>query len=130
MRESALTTEILAQLARGAVRLFRNNCGFGWQAVGTKKLDNGDMILRQPRLIRFGLFKGSADYIGWVSVTITPEMVGQTLAVFTAMEFKKTGGGKRSQEQKNFIKAVKAAGGRAGFADSIEKARAIITGEL
>jgi ribosomal protein S19 len=38
--------------------------------------------------VQFGLCKGSADLIGWKRVTVTPEMVGSTVAVFTSIEVK------------------------------------------
>lgn len=47
--------------------------------------------LRSPdgkRWIPCGLGKGSPDLIGWVSVIITPEMVGRRVAIFVGIETK------------------------------------------
>jgi hypothetical protein len=54
-------------------------------------------------------------------------MVGQTVAVFTALETKTTKG-KASEKQDAFIKAVNDNGGRAGVVRSIEDALRIIGG--
>jgi hypothetical protein len=75
------------------------------------------------RFVRFGVGDpGGSDLLGWKSVTITPEMVGKKIAVFTALECKipgwKPSGAaqiKHYNEQLNFINAVKDAGGIAGF---------------
>jgi hypothetical protein len=57
-----------------------------------------------------GLHKGSSDLIGWKTVEITPDMVGQHVAIFTAVEVK-TGSGRTTAEQEQFLQAVRAAGG-------------------
>lgn len=68
----------------------------------------------------------SSDEIGMTSVIITPEMVGQKIAVFTAVECKKPGWkfnpkDKRESAQKNFIDMVLNAGGYAGFASCVDE---------
>ncbi len=63
------------------VRIFRNNTGFD----ATNK-------------VRYGLVTGSSDLIGWKSVTVTPDMVGQQVAVFVALEVK-TPKGRATDEQ-------------------------------
>ena len=55
---------------------FRNNVGQAW--AGEKR----------DKPVRYGLEKGSADLIGYTSVVITPEMVGQKVAIFTSIEDK------------------------------------------
>lgn len=100
-------------------RLFRNNSG----------------VLPDPntgRPVRFGLGNESArinkemkssDYIGWTSVVITPEMVGKTVAVVTALEAKAVGfkpkheyrDGSREKAQNKFMQLIISAGGIAGF---------------
>jgi hypothetical protein len=65
----------LALGTRPDLRLFRNNTG----------------TLPDPRTgrpVQFGLARGSADLIGLRTVTITPDMVGQQVAVFTSIEVK------------------------------------------
>lgn len=81
------------------------------------------------RLVRFGLGNVSAnhaevmkssDLIGITEVTITPEMVGKKLGVFTAIEvkredWKQSQNNKREIAQQNFINWVKLRGGLATF---------------
>ena len=69
----------------------------------------------------FGLAKGSADLIGWRTVTVTQEMVGTQVAVFTSIEVK-TPIGRVKPEQQQWLDAVQAAGGIAGVARSVEDA--------
>jgi hypothetical protein len=74
--------------------------------------------------VRYGLQPGSSDLIGWRTVTITPEMVGQQVAVFTSIEVK-TPTGRVKPEQQQWLDAVQAAGGIAGVARSVEDAQAL-----
>ncbi len=113
MTEQALQQRILLALGRGAARLWRNNTGCLPDANG--------------RMVRFGLCRGSADLIGYTTVTVTPDMVGQRLAVFTAVEVK-TPTGRPTPEQTAFLKHIQDAGGRAGIARSIDDARRIAEG--
>lgn len=62
---------------------------------------------------------GGSDLIGYRIMTVTPAMVGQRIAVFTAIETKIKGGHK-SASQKLFIEAVKSNGGIGIFAYSID----------
>lgn len=89
--------------------------------IGSTLFKNNVGALQTPDgyYIRYGLCKGSSDLIGWTPVTITPEMVGKRIAVFTACEVKKNkhGSYRATKEQQAFIAAVKSAGGYAGVAD-------------
>ena len=76
----------------------------------------------------FGLAKGSSDLIGWTTRTITPEMVGQQVAVFTSIEVKSATGRIRP-EQQQWIDAVQAAGGIAGVARSVEDAQQLLSAD-
>ncbi len=77
------------------------------------------------RPIRYGVCNpGGSDLIGWTPVQITPDMVGKTVAVFTAVEVK-TPNGKPTEHQLNFITQVLRAGGFAGIARSPGDAVAI-----
>ena len=76
----------------------------------------------------FGLARGSADLIGWRTVTITPDMVGQQVAVFTSIEVK-TPTGRIRPEQQQWLDAVQAAGGIAGVARSVKDALRITTAD-
>lgn len=74
----------------------------------------------------------SSDLLGITKVVITPEMVGRTLGIFTAIEVKNEKWksdkkfDKRETAQKNFINWVLSMGGFAGFANSVDKAKQII----
>ena len=77
------------------------------------------LTLDGQRRVMAGLGKGSADLIGWKTVTITPDMVGKKIAIFTAAEIK-TETGYATPEQKHFLNTVALAGGRAFLARSPE----------
>jgi hypothetical protein len=105
--ETALQNEI--RLAVGKLkdtRLFRNNVG----------MING---------VQFGLCVGSSDLIGFQSVTVTPEMVGQKIAVFTALEVK-TEKGKPTPAQTKFVEMVRSFGGKSAIVKSVDDALEIL----
>jgi len=81
---------------------------------------------RTGRLVTFGLARGSADLIGWRTVTITPAMVGTRLAVFTSIEVK-TPTGRVRPEQQAWLEAVTHAGGLAGIARSVTDVQALLS---
>lgn len=60
------------------------------------------------RTVNIGI-KGSSDLMAVKPTLITPEMVGQTLAVFVAVEVK-TATGRQSEPQKKWQKAVEKLG--------------------
>ena len=80
---------------------------------------------RTGRLVSFGLARGSADLIGWRTITVTADMVGQRLAVFTSIEVK-TPTGRIRPDQTAWLDAVQAAGGIAGVARSVDDATTIL----
>lgn len=113
--ETTLQQEI--RLALGTIpstRIFRNQVG---------SLPDP----RTGRLVTFGLARGSADLIGWRTITIGPEHVGQRIAVFTSIEVK-TPTGRLTPQQRNWQAAVLAAGGFSGIARSVSDALQIATG--
>ena len=112
--EQTIQQQIRLQCSRGPVRLHRNN-------TGTLRDQHG-------RPVQFGLAKGSADLIGWTTRTITPDMVGQQVAVFTSIEVKRATGRLRP-DQRQWMEAVQAAGGIAGVARSVEDAVGLTTVE-
>ena len=126
-------------LAVGAVsRLFRLNTGRGWISgmgpAGVQRLTDGSVLIKaaRPVALGFGLSTGepvvgACDLPGWTTVTITPEMVGKSVAVFTSIEAKRTTGGKATTDQINWRNQVQAAGGIAGIANSPEAALQIIS---
>jgi hypothetical protein len=73
------------------------------------------VLIHDARPLHAGLCEGSSDLIGWTPVTITPDMVGTTIAVFTAVEVK-TGRVRVTEAQTRFLDAVTAAGGIARVA--------------
>jgi len=75
----------------------------------------------------FGLCEGSSDLIGWRSITITEDMVGQRIAQFVAIEVKNEAG-KLRKTQAAFLNTVAEAGGRAGVARSVTDAVHILAG--
>ena len=98
-------------------RLFRNNVGNAWQGIpkefnryGVVEVEEGDVLLKKARRIKFGLGVGMHDLIGWTKRKITADMVGKVIAVFTSAEIK-TKIGKVSIEQKNFQETVRLHGG-------------------
>lgn len=81
---------------------------------------------RTGRLVTFGLAKGSADLIGWRTIEITPDMVGQRVAVFCSLEVK-TAAGRLTDQQRNWLEAVRRAGGIAGVVRSVADAQQILS---
>lgn len=113
MREQVIQQQIRLNIGiNPEVRLFRNNCGTATDP-------------RTGNFIRYGLSPGSSDLIGIRKVTITPDMVGQTIGVFTSLEVK-TDTGKPSTDQKKWLSMVTAFGGIAGVARSPQDARRIL----
>lgn len=96
MSENSVMQKIRLDAVAEGARLFRNNVGLFDTLDGRK--------------IRTGLCVGSSDLIGWTEVTITPEMVGRKVAVFTAVEVKAPRG-RLTKEQAAFIAAVNRHGG-------------------
>ena len=109
--EQEIQQRIRLACGRGAVRLWRNN--------------TGALVDQQGRFLRFGLCKGSSDLIGLRSLEITPEMVGQRLAQFVALEVK-AAHGVASPEQRAFLHLVQELGGVAAVCRSIEEARTVL----
>ena len=107
MSEGSLLKQIQVALSNAGARLFRNN-------VGRYKNSSGHWI-------QYGLAVGSSDLVGWRSIKVTQEMVGQTVAIFAACEVK-TKAGRLTQDQNNFLEVVKQSGGIACVARSVDEA--------
>lgn len=113
MSEHALQDRI--RLAVGRVphaRLFRNVVAKAWAGKLISASDGLVTLARAQRIVA-GLAPGSSDLVGWTTVTITPDMVGARVAVFTSGEVK-TDKGRFEDGQENWLRVVSAAG---GFAD-------------
>lgn len=124
--ESEIQQTIQIEGVQFGTQLLRNNSGASknaqgrwvWYGLGNISKKHGEHIK-------------SSDLIGFTRVTITQEMVGQAVAIFTAVEVKESGWSrnlkdKREKAQENFINWIRANGGFAGFANSIESLRKII----
>lgn len=116
--ESAVQVAVRLEASHKGVRLFRNNVGA--------------MIDSRGVPIRYGLANDSkqvneaiksADLIGWKSVIIKPEHIGQCFAVFVSRECKKVGwhytGDHHEQAQLAWAQLVTSAGGDAAFCTGI-----------
>ena len=109
--EHEIQQRIRLACGRGPVRLWRNN--------------TGALVDQQGRYVRFGLCKGSSDLIGLRALEITPELVGQRLAQFVALEIK-TAQGVLSPEQRAFLRLVQELGGVAAVCRSVEEAEQLL----
>jgi len=126
--EAEAKEAVLLRAGQWGSRLFKNNSGVAYTEGG--------------RPVFFGLgnegkkdddsFR-TPDDVGWTMVTITPEMVGKKVAVFTCIDSKKVGfvvkmnysKGTREYGQKKFFDLVTSANGIAGFASTPEQVDAI-----
>ncbi len=106
-------------------RLFRNNVGLAW--TGKAMVTALGVLIKRPYQIKFGLCVGSADVIGFTCVTVTPDMVGRTMAQFTAVEVKGKHG-HLTDSQRAFIAMVLEHGGRAGAVRSAEELITLMDG--
>ena len=114
MTEKDVERKIILYASQCGCTLFKNEMGVGKSVSGNT--------------IKYGLCNGSSDLIGWTPITITEDMVGSKVAVFTAVEVKlnKHGKYKATESQKLFISAVLKNGGYAGVADCNEDFEKIV----
>lgn len=119
-----LTNEIRNAVSRVGARLFVMTTGRFWSGVVVGRTAEGHLILRNPRLVNVG-FEGLSDLAGYAPVTITQDMVGQTVAVLSLVEVK-AGRDRPTPKQLQVIDVVKRAGGRAGIARSVNDALEIV----
>ena len=124
--ESDVQQHIQAEGPKYGCQLLRNNSGAFENAQGQWiRFGLGNVSKKHSDKIK------SSDLIGFTKVTITPDMVGKVVAVFTAVEVKKPGWkllGKTPEEkaQLAFIDWVFLQGGLAGIANSVESFRKIL----
>lgn len=116
MSEKAIQSAVMLAASQAGFTIWRNNTGQAWAGDATRLAD-GSILIRNPRPLHVGLCKGSADLIGIRPVVVAPEMLGQTLAQFTAIEVK-TPRGKLSEPQARFLAFVESKGGLALLARS------------
>jgi hypothetical protein len=121
--ESDLYGDIIGEHSHGPTRLFRQQSALAWAGKVIARTAT-TITLSHPHAIKIGT-PGIADLGGFTSVTITPEMVGQTLAVAIQIECK---GAKTrvTPEQRNFLAMSARLGVRCGIARNSYDARCII----
>lgn len=121
MTETPVQAEIWLDVGSDpTVRLFRNNCGLLYD--------------RNGRPVKYGIANpGGSDLIGFRSIVVTPEMVGQTVAVFSALEIKTPEWRPRNaadklrwEQQQKFVGMVREFGGIAGVVRSPAEARRVM----
>ena len=111
--ETKIQQEIRLALGQHpSLRLFRNQVG---------QLPNP----RTGRYVQFGLAQGSSDLIGFKTIKVTPDMVGQEIAQFVSLEIK-TESGKLTEMQHNWLQKVKTSGGIVGVARTVKDALKIL----
>lgn len=132
MSESNIQREIMLALSKAGVTVWRNNTGQAWAgeshritSATTVRLQPGDVVVRNARPLHAGLCRGSSDLIGLQPVVVAPEHIGMTFGRFVAVEVK-TGTGRVSADQRNFIDHVAGRGGAAGVARSPADALGLI----
>lgn len=108
--------------------LFRANVGEAWTGNKINKLLSGSILIDHPRRFMTGLPKGFPDLFGLKSVSVTPDMVGKTIAVFTFLEIKQAGK-KPTEVQTHMIDFLTAQGAIGGIARSIDDATRILRGD-
>ena len=123
--ESNMQAQVRLAAAEDGVWLLRNNSGALRDAKG--------------RTVRFGLGNDSkavndklksSDLIGIRVVTVTPDMVGQRIGQFIAVEVKPPdwrgpAGDPHAQAQADFHQLVRSWGGVGGFASTVAMARGL-----
>lgn len=126
MLEAAVSPRVMLALSKLGTTVFRQNVGQAWVGSKVTKTRDGGAFIANARPVQMGLTTGSSDLIGWTPVVVTQEMVGQKVAVFTAVEVKRSEGGRTSKDQAHFIDVVTKAGGIAGVANSPEAAVRVV----
>ena len=118
--EAVIQQSIQLEAPKMGVTLMRNNnVAFKDESGRMVRAGLGNVSPNQP-------FK-SSDLIGWTEIVVTPEMVGQRIAIFTAIEVKsekwKCSNDERERLQNNFIKWVRFRGGIAAMINSVDEFR-------
>jgi putative NADH-flavin reductase len=123
-QENIVIKQVQIEATKRGARLLRNSTGQAWQGtVLDPVMRNGERVamIINPRRLKYGLAVGSSDLIGWTPVEIASDMIGQTVAVFTAVECKTKAYTKATEAQAHFLQAVADAGGMAYIARQGEK---------
>lgn len=90
-------------------RLWPINAGIGWVGKIVRR-DTNSILIANPHPLHAAPV-GWPDLCGIKAVTITPEMVGQTVGVFRGVEIK-AGQDRMRSEQKALRRVIESLGGR------------------
>lgn len=110
-------------------RLYKNNSGVAYDASNRPVFFGlGNEGKKDNESIR------TPDWVGWMTVTITPDMVGKKIPVFAAIDAKKLGFrrktsypvGTREYGQHKFFELVTGVNGVAGFATNAGDVKQLI----
>lgn len=86
-------------LSNIGTKIFSNAVGVGWLGKLAAGGRDGGIFLKCAHRIKFGLFKGSHDKIGFHPMVIKPHHVGRTIGVFVSMEIKRPGQKLRPEQE-------------------------------
>lgn len=129
MKESDIQNDVLLAISEAGGVAFRYNVGSGWisdkftkvkipehapKPYKMMKCYNGDVVVRHARWFNAGPPAGHTDLGGVLPVTITPDMVGQTIGVAIYPELK-TKTGKAKKHQDVFMTAMRGYGALSGI---------------
>lgn len=122
MSEAPVVKRVMMEASRLGLRLLRNNRGMFY-------------TLDKKRMVRAGLeADGASDLIGITTITVTPEMVGQEIGVFTAVEVKEPNWQRpqddHEREQENFIEQIRKRGGIAFFINNHEMLKILLDSQI
>jgi len=112
VRETEVMRRYQITASQNGHRLFRNNVALGWVGKFVKRYENGSVLIGNARPLHAGLCVGSGDLVGWKSIEITADMVGQRMGQFWSAEIK-VGNNTPTTEQNTWREAVLKAGGYA-----------------
>ena len=104
--------------------LFRANAGTAWTGTHISKRPDGKILITNPRPF-IGLPEGFPDLFGLKTITITPDMIGRKVAVFTGVEIK-TPTGRIRDKQRHMINFMDDAGGIAGVVRSVDDVKFLL----
>lgn len=111
-------------------RLYKNNSGVAYDASNRPVFFGlGNEGKKDDESIR------TPDWVGWMTVTITPDMVGKKIPIFAAIDAKKLGFsrktsypvGTREYGQNKFFELVTGVNGVAGFATNAKDVKQLVT---
>jgi len=134
-QETDIVHAIQVAVSPTGARLWKNTRGMFYAPGAVKQviaaLSRGDVksavaMLKGLRLVAAGLLApGASDLVGFRPVVVTQDMVGQTVAIYSAVEVKSEGG-RATAEQLHYIDFVRKNGGFAGVAWSVDEAKALL----